>query len=51
MREHCLSIVRRFGLGFIREHAFPSLGNMTLDGFVGGRALLGRDSEGESWPI
>ena len=46
MREHCLIIVRRFGLGFVGAYASPSLGNMILDGFVGRRALLGRVSEG-----
>ena len=37
---------RRFGLGFVGADSFLSLGNTNLGGFVGGRVLLGRVSEG-----
>ena len=37
-----MSIVRRFGLGFVGADAFQSLGNMTLDGFFRRRELLRR---------
>ena len=35
--EHFSGVGRRFGLGFFGADAFPSLGNMNLDSFVGGR--------------
>ena len=45
-REHLSSVGRIFGLGFVGADAFLSLGKMTLDGFVGRRALIGRVREG-----
>ena len=44
--EHLSSVGRRFGILFVGSDAFPSLGKMTLDDFIGGRSLLGRVREG-----
>ena len=43
--EHLSSVGRIFGLGFFGVDAFPSLGKMTLGGFVGRRAFIGRVRE------
>ena len=38
--EHLSSVGRIFGLEFVGVDAFLSLGKMTIDGFIGRRALL-----------
>ena len=40
------ALLEDLGLDLLEQMPFLSLGNMTLDGFVGRRALLGRVSEG-----
>ena len=41
-----MSVGRIFGIGIFESEAFPSLGKMNIDDFIGGRSLLGRVREG-----